>query len=222
MLIGLSALPLLASPAWASVEAWSSYEVRVPFDDTASIWPHWVRIANDFRYGTDYPGIGQALLRVGPIWEPHAALSLATHFTSSIEQSSPGKFVQEFRAELEPSVRWRWGDMQVNDRIRIERRAFPTETRWRLRNRLQFSYQPAAWRWVPFVSEEAFWENGDFNQNRASVGVSRPSGAHGRIALGYLLRSKERGGNWDQTHALTFNFTFSPQIDPLFDDGPSR
>jgi hypothetical protein len=205
------------------VEAWTSYEVRVPIDDTASIWPHWLRIANDFRYGTGYPGIGQALLRVGPIWEPHGAFTLATHLTSSVEQRKPGIFAQEIRAELEPSVRWRWGDVHVNDRVRIERRAFPDEVRWRLRNRLQFSYQPAGWNWVPFASEEAFWEGGVYNQNRFSVGVSKPSGPHGRISLGYLLRTKgSAGAAWDQTHALTFSFLFSPVIDPLFDDGPSR
>jgi hypothetical protein len=216
------ALSMLIPQPVDALEAWTSYEVRVPFDDTASLWPHWVRIANDFRYGPDYPGIGQALLRVGPIWEPHPALSLATHFTSSVEQGDPGRFSQEFRAELEPTLRWRWGNVQGNDRVRIERRMFPESARWRVRNRLQFSYQPAAWSWVPFVSEEAFWEDGVYNQNRFSVGASLPSGPHARLTLGYMLRTKGSGPSWDQTHALTFGFTFSPVIDPLFDDGPSR
>lgn len=224
LIVALAALPLaMGLPARADEgEAWISSEVRVPFDDTASFWPHWVRIANDYRYGSGFPGITQALLRVGPIWEFHEAFTLASHVTSSIDQRKPGVFAQEIRLELEPSVRFRLGDVQFSDRVRIERRLFAGADRWRLRNRLQASYQPSGWDWVPFASEEVFFEDGVYNQNRFSIGVSKPSGPHGRVTLGYTLRMRPANESWERTHALTFGFLFSPQIAPLFDDGPSR
>ena len=204
------------------MEAWTSYEVRMPLDDPASPGPHWMKLANDLRYGANYPGIGQVLVRLGPVWEVSPFLTVATHVSTNAERKSPEQFAQEIRLELEPTLRWSWGDVRVNDRVRLERRFLFDESRWRLRNRLQFSYQAPSWAWVPFVSEEAFWEDGAYDQNRFSLGASLPSGQNARIALGYLLRSKEEGGQWSQMHALTFGFTFSPVIAPLFDDGPSR
>lgn len=221
-LVAIALLPPSLPARAQGAEAWFSTEVRVPFDDTASVWPHWIRIANDFRYGAHYPWIGQALLRVGPIWEPHPMWSVATHLTSNIEQPSPGGFVQELRAELEPSVKGRWGALQWTDRLRIERRFFLTETRWRVRNRLHLAYQPPGWEWVPYLFEEAFVEDGLYNQNRVSLGASQLYSAHSRISLGYLLRSKRDAAGWDHAHALTFSFLFSPQMQPLLDDASSQ
>ncbi|MNR75595.1 hypothetical protein D3C86_558550 [compost metagenome] len=219
-LLGLMALScLMATPAHA-LEAWTSYEVRMPFDDAASPGPHWVKLANDLRYGPNYPGIGQVLVRVGPVWEVHPALTVATHFTTNAERQWQKPFSQELRLELEPTARWRWGDVRASDRLRLERRMFFTESRWRLRNRVQFNYQPDSWSWAPFIWNEVFLEDGAFNQNRASVGVSLPVGKQASFRIGYLLRSREGSADWDHTHALSMGFTFSPVVDPLIDDGP--
>ena len=220
-LTGLLALPLLviATPAHA-FEAWTSYEVRVPLDDAASPGPHWVKLVNDLRYGTNYPGIGQVLVRVGPVWEVNSLLTVATHFTTNAERSSLAPFKPEFRLELEPTFRFRLGDVRINDRVRLERRMFENEARWRVRNRLQFNYNPESWAWAPFIWDEVFIEDGSFNQNRVSLGVSRAYGENASMRVGYLLRSRESGGSWDQTHALSLGFTFSPVVDPLIDDGP--
>jgi len=220
MALGPLALSVfMASPAHA-LEAWTSYEVRMPFDDAASPGPHWVKLANDLRYGPNYPGIGQVLVRVGPVWEVNPSLTVATHFTTNAERAWQKPFSPEVRLELEPTFRWRWGDFRVSDRLRLERRIFQTESRWRVRNRVQFNYQPDDWTWAPFIWEEAFIEDGQFNQNRVSLGVSLPAGPNASLRVGYLLRSREDAGTWDQTHALSLGFTFSPAVDPLIDDGP--
>jgi len=219
-ILGLTALfGLVTTPAHA-LEAWTSYEVRMPFDDAASPGPHWVKLANDLRYGPNYPGIGQVLVRVGPVWEVNPALTVATHFTTNTERQWQKPFSQELRLELEPTVRWRWGDVRASDRLRLERRMFFTESRWRLRNRVQLNYQPDSWSWAPFLWNEVFLEDGVFNQNRASVGVSLPVGTQASFRVGYLLRSREGNTSWDHTHALSMGFTFSPAVDPLIDDGP--
>lgn len=217
---GLLALPLFVSPPAHALEAWASFEVRMPFDDPASPGPHWVKLANDLRYGPNYPGIGQVLVRVGPVWEVHPALTLATHVTTNAERQWQQEFTPEIRLELEPTARWRWGDVRASDRVRLERRIFVDEARWRLRNRVQLNFQPDDWTWAPFLWEETFLEDGRFNQNRVSVGVSLPAGKQASYRLGYLLRSRENGGDWVHTHALSLGFTFSPAVDPLIDDGP--
>lgn len=218
-LTGLLALPLFVTPPAEALEAWTSFEVRVPLNETTSFWPHTLKIANDFRYGANYPGIGQASMRVGPSWELNEALAVAAHVTSYVAQSRPEYFRQEYRAELEPTLRWRWGEVQGANRLRLEQRIFPTETRWRWRNRLQFTYQPKGWKAAPFLSEEAYWENGVYNQNRVNLGASWARGAHSKVSLSYVWRSKVDGSAWNQTHALRFGYTFSPKIEPLFGGG---
>ena len=216
---------ILLAPGAANAqetEAWTSLEVLVPLHDTASAGPHALRIANDFRYGAGYPGIGQALLRVGPIWDPLPMLQVAAHLSSNVEQRAPGSFVQEMRGEIEPSLKWRVGDLQVHDRFRVERRWFPTEARWRLRNRVQLTYQPKEWTWTPFVSEEGFLEDGSFNQSRLRLGAWYRFSPHSRIAPGYMLVSKESGGIWEHTQVLTLSYQFSPQMEPLFAGSPRR
>ena len=218
---GLMALSLLlfSAPAHA-FEAWTSYEVRVPLDDPASPGPHWMKLVNDLRYGANYPGIGQVLVRLGPVWEVNSFLTLATHFTTNAERASLAPFKPEFRLELEPTVRFRLGDVRINNRVRLERRMFVDEARWRVRDRIQFNYNPDSWAWAPFIWNEFFVEDGAYNQNRLSLGISGSHGENASMRIGYLLRSREDGGSWDQTHALSVGFTFSPVVDPLIDDGP--
>jgi hypothetical protein len=217
VLFGFSLLGVLPAQA---MEAWTSYEVRVPLDDPASPGPHWLKLTNDLRYGANYPGIGQVLVRVGPVWEVAPFLTVATHVTTNAERQTPERFAQEIRLELEPTLRWSWGDVRMNDRLRLERRILFDESRWRLRNRLQVNYQPEGWAWVPYLWNEWFLEGGAYNQNRTSMGVTLPSGKNATLRAGYLLRMKEDGGSWESTHALSVGFTFSPAVAPLIDDGP--
>jgi len=220
-LTGLLALPILVFPSPVhAAEVWTSYEIRVPLDDPASPGPHWLKLTNDLRYGANYPGVGQVLVRLGPVWEASSFLTVATHLTTNAERTSLAPFNPEFRLELEPTFRFRFGDVRLNDRVRLERRMFEDEARWRLRNRLQFNYHPDGWVWVPYLWNEVFIEDGAYNQNRLSLGVSGSHGESASMRIGYLLRSREDAGSWDQTHALSIGFTFSPVVDPLIDDGP--
>lgn len=214
-LIAMSALPAHAQ------EAWTLYEVRVPLTEGRSLLPNTFRILNDYRYGPAYPWIGQALLRVGPMWDVHPNLALATNFTSNVEQTSPGVFEQEFRGEVEPHLRWRLGDISLNNRHRVEMRRFQTETRWRYRTQVRLTLQRPEAVWAPYASEEIFMDmkGGSYNQNRLSVGLSYLFSPNARSDFGYLLRSKSAAaGNWDTDHVLSVSLVFNPKVAPILTD----
>lgn len=213
-------LPVLAHPEPVhAIELWTLSEVRVPLTEHVPLLPRNLRLYNDYRYGDRYPGIGQALLRVGPLWELHPALQVASHLTTTIDQRSPGQYSQEVRAELEPTLRGRWGATAWTGRTRFEHRWLSTGARWRVRTQLRVAYHPPEQEWVPFVSEEGFWERGEFNQNRASLGVSHLFGRRARLDFGMLLRSRlDAGGGWVLDPVATVGWFFNPDIDPLLFD----
>lgn len=220
LLLATGLLALTAAPTHAQ-EAWTLYEVRVPLAEGRSIVPNTFRILNDYRYGPRYPWIGQALLRVGPMWEVHPNLALAANFTSNVEQKSPGQFEQEFRGELEPHLRWRLGDLSFNNRHRLEMRRFLTDTRWRYRAQLRLTFQRPDEVWAPYVSEEVFMDlsSGISNQNRLSAGLSYLFSPNARSDMGYVLRSRSLAtGGWDSDHVLTVSLVFNPRVAPILTD----
>ncbi len=210
---------VLPRPALAQ-EVWTLYEVRVPLTEERSLIPNYFRILNDYRYGPGYPWIGQALLRIGPMWDLHPNLALATNFTSNVEQSSPGVFEQEFRGELEPHLRWRLGDLSFNNRHRLEMRRFPAETRWRYRTQLRLTIQRPEAVWAPFVSDEIFADpsTGTWNQHRLTAGLSYLYSANARTDIGYLLRSKLAGSAWESDHVVSVSLVFNPKVAPILTD----
>lgn len=211
---------LLPSRAASAQQLWTLYEVRVPLTEGRSIVPNYFRILNDYRYGPGYPWIGQALLRIGPMWDVHPNLALATNFTSNVEQTDPGVFEQEFRGELEPHLRLRLGDLSFNNRHRLEMRRFPTDTRWRYRTQLRLTLQRPEAVWAPYVSDELFADltTGAWNQNRFTVGLSYLYSPNARTDVGYLLRSKLSGGAWESDHVLTVSLVFNPKVAPILTD----
>lgn len=220
LFIATGLLALSAAPTHAQ-EAWVLYEVRVPLVEGRSLVPNTFRILNDYRYGPRYPWIGQSLLRVGPMWDVHPNVALATHLTSIVEQKRPGQFEQEFRGELEPQLRWRLGDLSFNNRHRLELRRFPATTTWRYRTQLRLTFQRPGEVWAPFLSEEVFWDltSGATNQNRLAAGLSYLFSPNARTDMGYVLRSRLVGsGEWQADHALTVSLVFNPQVAPILTD----
>lgn len=210
---------VLPRPALAQ-EVWTLYEVRVPLTEERSFVPNYFRILNDYRYGPGYPWIGQALLRIGPMWDVHPNLALAANFTSNVEQADPGVWEQEFRGEVEPHLRWKLGDVSFNNRHRLEMRRYPTDTRWRYRAQLRLTMQRPDAVWAPYVSDEVFLDAtaGVWNQNRLTAGLSYLYGPNARTDIGYLLRSKLSGSTWESEHVLTVSLVFNPKVAPILTD----
>lgn len=208
-----------ALPAQAGdLETWDWVEVRVPLTDGQHGLPNSLRVFTDARFGTRYPnGLGQLFFRVGPIWDLHPNLFLGIHHTVYANQydpaGQPGAFEVVQRPEIEPNVRWRWGDLTFNDRNRFEY-AFSSRTSFfRYRNQLRVNYQPPGAVWFPYVWDEGlFQSNQGFNQNRASLGLSYSMSPDTRLDAGYILRSRNTTAGWDHDHILNVYLFFAPKV----------
>lgn len=214
----------LAQPAEAAVEAWTMYDTRVRLTDEGGTFgvPDHMRFFSQFRFGPRYAWFGQGLLRMGPIWETHPNLTLATNVTNSLEQQSDRSYRQEVRLEFEPTLKGQWGALEVTDRTRVERSWFGDGTdRWRVRNQVRVTYKPESWEVRPWVSEEGFYILGTgFSENRFTLGASIPTADTDRLDIGYLLRARNTSAGWDLGHVLSLTMVFGPEKEPLF-TGPS-
>lgn len=216
--LALAAAWLPCSPAVADVESWNWFEARLPLSEGQYGLPNSLRVWTDTRFGGRYPGLGQQFLRLGPIWELHPNLFLATHLTTYADQVTPGTFEQEHRAEFEPNLRWRWGVLSFADRNRLEYRfGRPAGPRWRYRNLLRMNVQPAGATLYPYVANEVLVDlsGAGFNQNRASLGLSRVLSDSVRLDVAYMLRSRAAAGTWENDHVLNVYLLFQPSVAPL-------
>jgi hypothetical protein len=209
-----------APAARADVEGWAWFEARVPISDGQYGLPNSWRVWTDTRLGGRYPGLGQQFVRMGPIWELHPNMFLATHLTSYADQVSPGVFEQEVRAEFEPNLRARWGLFNVADRNRLEYRfGRPSAPRWRYRNLLRVNIQPEGATLYPYVADEVLVDlsGAGFNQNRSYVGLSKVLSDSTRVDVAYLLRARATAaGPWALDHILNLVLFFAPRTAPMF------
>ena len=215
--LGCAAAILLASAAPASAsEVWTMFDTRVALSEGQMGLPEQLRIFNQYRFGMRYAGQGQALLRVGPVWNPTPWLTVATHLTNALDQDRPGVYEHEVRAEFEPTLKLSLGDWELSDRSRLEHSWFPTSTRWRYRNQARVAYTPEAWHWQPFASEEAFHVFGQgWSENRIQLGVSHDYFPQGRTDIGYMFRSENEATGWQHAHLATLTLFFGPRNAPL-------
>lgn len=216
---------LEARPARADLEYWNWTELRVPLASRAPLTGqpvHW-RVFSDLRWGLRYPGLGWNFFRAGPLWTIAPWLIVGTQGTSIAVQSSPGVLLQEYRAEFEPTVLWRWGDFAFSDRNRLEYRwrfAPGVQTgHVRYRNQLRMAYAPPGASWLPFAWNEPLIEfNGEgFAQNRAEIGVGYQFTPETRFDVGVMWRSRAQAGTWDHDAILNAYLYYAPAITPLFD-----
>ena len=225
VVLALSAAFGPAAPARADVESWNWLEVRLPVSDGQHGLPHSLRLWTDARYGLRYSGLGQLFMRVGPIWELHPNLFLATHVTTYSDQAAPGVHDQEHRLELEPNLRGRLADLSWNDRNRLEYRWRPAGSRFRYRNQLRVSWQPDGATVFPYLWDEALIDLSGatmgLTQNRAAAGVSflNPDGT--RLDVAYVFRSRADAAlAWDHDHIALLSLYFQPRVAPLLPGAP--
>lgn len=224
--VGWAAAPAQAQTpgmAGGGLEGWGLVEVRVPWQTLRpGLWPQSFRLINDFRHAPRVDGLQQALARGGPIWDFGPHLSVAANATAGMEQTRLGGYQSEYRLELEPTFRQRFGPLGLTQRGRAEARFFPNETRARFRAQLRATWH-GPWAASPFVSEEAFFEPtaGGFNQNRLQTGLSWPVRPDARLDVGYLWRPRLTAEGWTHDHALMFTLFFAPDVRPFLDDEAS-
>lgn len=214
----LALLPLVvlpAAPARADngPELWYQFENRVTFAEPMGWRPQAFRIVTVNFWGARFPGLGQALVRLSPIWEPHPNLSVAFNAVPGMEQHD-GLLNQQFRLEAEPVFHGEWGVVGFNNRTRLEHRWAQQGNLWRVRNQVRLSLPGVGGPWIPYVADEVFYDltAQSFNQNRALVGVSHAFSESIRLDLSYLLRSRLTGTGWDRDHALSISFSVNHRI----------
>lgn len=182
----MTAMP---APAEAAVELWNQFGTEVILTETGGLRPESLSFTTDVRYNDQLAGMERVQLRWGPRWELSEAWTLGVNHTAYFQQPDPGVFVQEQRAELEPSVSGEWGPLAWRDRSRLEYRWRPDRQRWRYRNQLRVEGEVAK-GWTPFASDEVFFDlaGPGFNENRLTLGLAREVAGSG-WELGYTYRT---------------------------------
>jgi hypothetical protein len=182
------------------------------------------RAFSDVRFGTRYPGMGWNFFRTGPLWTLAPWLVVGTQGTVIAVQAEPGRFLQEYRAELEPTLLWRWGDVSFSDRNRLEYRmrfGAASTAHFRYRNQLRAAWAPTGSRWQPFVWNEPMIElNGEgLAQNRAEAGIGYVFSPDARVDVGLMMRSRAGQGPWEHDVIINTYLFYAPQVRPVL-DGP--
>ncbi|MEB3198380.1 MAG: DUF2490 domain-containing protein [Candidatus Sericytochromatia bacterium] len=214
-LAGLGAWP---SPVLADSEFWNVLEVRVPLERPVPWSPRALRAVSSSRFGFRYGGLGVSSLRVGPLWQPAPWLMLGLHASAYAEQAGNGAFNQMLRLECEPNLQGAIGDLQINDRNRLEWRHTPGDVWWRYRNQLRVSYQPAAWNWWPTLSQELAWDLRPalpytLVQSRFTVGAARVINRATRLTTEYMWRQRpDPLLGWAHDHILMVTLLFAPDL----------
>lgn len=212
----LAAMLLPAAPARADngPELWYQFENRVSWPDTGNRWtPKSFKIVTVNFWGARFPGLGQALVRLGPTWELTPYLSLGFNVVPGMEQNN-GVFNQQFRLEAEPALHWEGGGLAFNNRSRLERRWAQQGNLWRVRNQMRVSLIGLNWDWTPYLSNELFYDltHQAFNQDRALVGFSHPLAEGIRLDVSYLLRFRLTDTGWDRDHALSLTYSVNHKL----------
>lgn len=217
--VALATVLVTTTSAQAEWESWNWLELRLPVSRQSRVVPRSIRLLTDVRFGERYPGLGLMFFRGGPLWDLHRHLFVAVHGTAIAVQSEPDVFSQEYRLELEPTLRGRWGPIDVFDRNRLEYRWLEPGNRWRYRNLLRVNYWPQGTRVIPFVWNEVLIDlsGQGFNQNRATAGLSFLITPETRFELAYMLRSRAVPDGWAHDNVVVAYLFFAPDSGWIFD-----
>lgn len=203
---------LPASAAADQAQAWLSTEARIPVAPEGSLPPTSVRLASQVRLRPDSPAVDTLAVRIGPLWELGEWLRAGAHLEARAALEE-GRLREEFYVDVEPTLRTRWGAVELAMRQRLELLLHPAGQAW-YRNRLQARLRPEDMPWRPFASYELFWRlgGGRVNEHRARLGMGFDLPHAVRLDAGYQLRvvSPERAG-WQVTHVLLLNVLFAPE-----------
>lgn len=218
LLGGLALLWPTRAPG-AEAAAWTSLDVRMRVEAEGKALPSHLRASTDTRFDTRAPGLDTLQLRAGPMWEAHDVLLVGFYLLASARQDEPRSFLQEYRLELEPTLRASLGPFKLEDRNRLEVRwRSTTGTGWRYRNQLQLSLEPEGSSWRPVLAGEVLVDlSGEgLNEIRTSAGLGRKLSEGSRLELAYLLRTEPRQQEEDMrmTHTLVLTLLFAPPREP--------
>jgi hypothetical protein len=207
IVIMLTSLISYQSNAYADLESWNFLETRVKLNN--DIYPKTgLRVLSRTFINQRTQGLGDVLIRTGPLFEISSWFVLGFNGTLSINRDIHNLARQEMRFEVEPSFNFRYGNLNFNDRNRLEYRLSPNQNTLWYRNQLKINYTQKDLKFIPFISNEVFLELGSnqIKQNRASLGIGFNINDNTKIDLGYILRNRyTEQSKWENDHILSLS-----------------
>lgn len=187
--------------AHADIESWTFIEAKPKINNNTNL-----RVFSGYIANTRSNGIGNILLRVGPIFKINNNSNIAIHALGMAIRNKEGNFVQEIRGEIENVNTFNLLDFPIVNRNRLEYRTYPNlnQVNFWLRNMIRFNYPIVEKNLTPFISEESFFDifRGYFNQNRLITGINFYLTDNIKSDIGYMLRHRLENNQWIADHAL--------------------
>jgi hypothetical protein len=191
---------LFSFPTYADIESWSFIETKPKMNENINL-----RIFSGYIANTRSKGIGNVLLRLGPIFKINNSSNIAIHFLGMAIRNKDGNFIQEIRGELENVNTFNLFDFNILNRNRLEYRTYPdlNQINLLLRNMVRFNYSIDN-KNIPFISEESFFDifRGKLNQNRLIFGNNFELNQNLKIDIGCMLRHRLENNQWIIDYAL--------------------
>lgn len=197
------------STAGADVEAWFSFEVRLPLAESDGVPERTsLRLVSEERFRSRSDGLGQMLFRFGPRFDLTNWFYVVAQPALYVERSNDGEFLQGVRAEVEPTFSFDVGDVALSDRSRIAYRWETDDTTWYYRNMLRVEYDTGSL--FPFIWGEFFFDPGRprIDQYRLMGGLALETSASTSLEPGYLYRARLDEGAWEHDHVAALYVTY--------------
>ncbi len=167
-----------------------------------------------FFFSGNMQELTQQYLETGLVRKRSQRLSLSLNYRKAVYKSK-GSWYEEDRPYATLTLAAPLGRVRLEDRNRLEYRTFSQPGKpsaWRYRNYLKFLF-PAGKGIVPYLGDEFFLENGNFNQNRVYAGFTATPIRNFEAEAYYARVSTRSGGapwindNWIGLNLrLTFRF----------------
>jgi hypothetical protein len=186
-----------AHAATTDVESWNEVDVSAPLSARATLTVPFV-IRDSFQLPNPQ------LAGLGPIVD----LSVEKHLTVTagylfvaLPQTGPGYYVHVPLAAV--TLREDFGHFRLQDRNRAEGLIGIPNSPIRYRNKLVVDLPSPSERWLPFLSDEAFYDFSQslWSQNRFQAGLGRQINEQLRLDVFYLERDAHKS-HPSATHAI--------------------
>jgi hypothetical protein len=202
----LTVLAAPAAPAYTDGDwqFWTTDGVDVQLNKTVK-----ARLETELYFGDDMSDFYYWHLDAG------IAAALTPWFEAGInyrylQEKKKGEWMEENRPHVNGTLLWKLGPLSFSARNRLEYRMREgADDSWRYRNRLRLSPKAkwGPWQIQPYVDDEVFYDfdAGEWNQNRASAGLTGKLTKGLKADIYYMLQSTKKTDDWLETNILGVN-----------------
>ena len=188
----------MASDDW---QYWNEFQLKHSIKNNLVL-----RLKAEQRLRDDFTDLFMNNYEVGFIFKPSKHFEFGPLYKFEHEKSLSGQKTDENRISLEGTLKWLHGDSKLSNRHRVNYRNIDGKESWRYRNRIKVSHQMKIGTFMitPFLAEEIFYDTvpNKINQNRFSIGFSKPLSKNTELQIFYLLKSKRAGRDWDEVNVI--------------------